>query len=41
MDLLQYIENNPAALDGETSLRALLSDVFQNDRAKVNLLLTA
>ncbi len=41
MDLLQYIENNPAALDGETSLRALLSDIFQNDRAKVNLLLTA
>ena len=41
MDLIKQIEKNPLVLEQEPLLRALLSDLFQNDQAKVNLLLTA
>jgi superfamily II DNA helicase RecQ len=41
MDLVTIIKRNPGILLSKSHTRGLLNDIFQNDAAKVNVLLTA
>ena len=41
MDLLKLIERNPGILLNKSKTRALLNDIFQNDVAKVNVMMSA